>query len=63
MPGDVNNDCVVNSADLLVVASQWARDDCDGSNNNCNGADTDTTDGKVSYLDFARIAADWLNAN
>ncbi len=62
-PGDVNDDCIVNFADLILLASEWSRDDCDGSNNDCNGADTNPADGYVDMIDFARIAADWLIAN
>ncbi len=63
MDGDVNDDCIVNFADLLVLASEWLREDCDGSNNNCNGADTNPADGYVDMIDFTAIAADWLIAN
>jgi hypothetical protein len=63
MPGDTNQDCIVNFEDLILLASQWLADDCDAGNNNCSGADTNPTDGYVEFFDFATIAADWLKAN
>lgn len=63
MLGDINDDCIVNFDDLIVLASNWLRDDCDGSNDFCDGADTDPADGYVDFIDFARLAADWLNAD
>jgi glucuronoarabinoxylan endo-1,4-beta-xylanase len=59
---DINGDCSVNYEDLYVLAGYWLRTDCD-ENNNCGGADFETADGDVDFIDFAKFAEQWMACN
>ncbi len=57
--GDLNGDCKVDMLDLVEIANQWLRTDCESENNFCNGADFEP-DGDVDMIDFAFFAQNWL---
>jgi glucuronoarabinoxylan endo-1,4-beta-xylanase len=59
---DLNGDCSVDYEDLYVLAGWWLRTDC-GENNNCGGADFQTTDGNVDFGDFTKFAEQWTLCN
>jgi hypothetical protein len=44
---------------LNQLAQNWARSDCNVTNNYCDGADF-LNDGKVSLLDYAYLANWWM---
>jgi hypothetical protein len=54
IPGDFNQDGVVDITDLAFLASRWLNGNC-GANNHCDGADLDLT-GRVDFLDFSIFA-------
>ena len=58
-PADVDLDYEVDMYDFAVLAGNWGRDDCDGSNDFCNWADFDE-DGYVNEFDLAILAQQWL---
>lgn len=45
--------------DLFALSENWLRGDCNESNSHCDGADWGK-DGKVDFLDFAKLASKWL---
>ncbi len=49
--GDINNDCIVNYADLWIMTDNWLRI--------CQEADV-YRDGKVAFTDFTILANTWL---
>jgi len=49
--GDINNDCIVDYADLWIMADNWLRI--------CQEADV-YRDGKVAFTDFTILANTWL---
>ncbi|MCK4997924.1 MAG: lamin tail domain-containing protein, partial [Anaerohalosphaera sp.] len=53
--GDLNDDCVVNMSDFLILVDQWLDEECTWPN--C--ADVDEMLG-VDLADYALIADDWL---
>jgi hypothetical protein len=56
--GDLNHDCMVDYADLGLLAAHWLEQDC-LYNGWCYEADLNY-DGKVDFLDFALFAQHWL---
>ena len=56
--GDLHLDCMVDQADLTVLAAQWAQP-CDSANLWCWGADLDHS-GSVDLVDLATLASEWL---
>jgi hypothetical protein len=59
--GNPSGGGVVNIDDILVIASNWLRDGCEGPGS-CGGADIGPPggDGFVNYLDFAVVNRNWL---
>ena len=50
-PGDMNGDCVVNFADILVILGDWGCEgECEGD---ANG------DGVVNFQDILLVLANW----
>jgi hypothetical protein len=49
----------VNFIDFAIFASQWARDDCNPSNGNCQGADINHS-GIVDFWDLEIFTQHWL---
>ena len=60
LQGDFNGDCIVDIHDFGEFAGWWLRQDCDESNNWCQGSDFNL-DGDVELADFAELSAGWLN--
>ena len=56
---DLDDNCIIDEADLIIFASQWLKTDCGPANNFCQGANFDGING-VDMADFATLAADWL---
>src|SRR3989344_5450659 len=52
---DVNGDCRVNGADVVVLITNWLRGNCTQMNCDLTG------DGKINVFDFGTIAADLIN--
>lgn len=59
VPGDMNGDDHVDSADLTVFGWQWLRTDCQPPDF-CLRADSEP-DGDVDWLDLAYFASHWLD--
>jgi len=55
---DLTDDCFVNFEDFAMMAEWWL-EDCNSSNNFCEGADFDLSS-QVDPTDLAILAADWL---
>jgi hypothetical protein len=55
---DLTDDCFVDMADFAVIA-QWWLDNCDVSNNFCDGADFQSF-GQVTVDDLLTVALQWL---
>ena len=55
---DLTDDCFVNFEDFAMMAEWWL-EDCNSSNNFCEGADFDLSS-QVGPNDLAILAADWL---
>lgn len=55
--GDLSGDCVVNPADMLIMARQWLRDDCVDPDD-CGKADMNYS-GEVDIFDFERLSKEW----
>ena len=58
---DLTDDCFVNFEDFAMMAEWWL-EDCNSSNNFCEGADFDLSS-QVDPNDLAILAADWLVEN
>ena len=56
---DVNGDCYVDLADLLVVAGGWLDCGCDQPDDWCSGADVDSS-GCVQLGDLSLLTDEWL---
>lgn len=59
--GNPNADGIVSFEDVLIIANNWLRDDCEGPGT-CGGADTAPPggDGFVNYRDFGATSSNWL---
>lgn len=55
---DLTDDCFVDMADFAGIA-QWWLDNCDVSNNLCDGADFQSS-GQVTVDDLLTVALQWL---
>ena len=55
---DANHDSVVDSSDLLILASNWLDSDCNMYPAWCNYSDLDR-DGEVNMVDFVKIVRNW----
>jgi len=56
---DLTDDCFVNCEDFAIIAEWWL-EDCNSTNNFCDGADFDLSS-QVDPTDLAILAADWLD--
>ena len=59
--GDFNTDCTINIHDFVHMVEQWLRQDCQPSNNSCDGADL-IPDGSVNLADFAQFTESWAES-
>jgi hypothetical protein len=59
-PGDLTGDDWVDFADFAVLADNWQRDNCSETNNWCDGADFEPSDGYVDWTDLDYLADSWL---
>jgi len=59
-PCDINNDSNVDIKDFAALANEWLRDDCDASNDWCNGTEM-TGDGTVDMFDIDVFLSCWLD--
>ncbi|MHC4244133.1 MAG: GLUG motif-containing protein [Planctomycetota bacterium] len=57
--GDLDCPDGVNFIDFAIFASQWGRDNCSPSNNNCQGADINQS-GTVDFRDLEIFTQHWL---
>ena len=57
LTGDINSDCTVDFSDMQLMIAQWLNT-CDGPDW-CDNADLTRT-GEVNFIDFAKLAANWL---
>jgi hypothetical protein len=57
LPGDVNADGIVNIDELIEVISRWG-EICDGTKNDCQGADLDGS-GEVDMEDLLIVISNW----
>jgi len=57
---DLNGDACIDFVDFTFLASNWMRDDCNVSNEWCDGTDLYLS-GNVDYLDLAVLCDNWLN--
>lgn len=55
---DLTGDCFVDMADLAEIGKWWYQN-CDQSNNSCEGADFDSS-GKVTTKDLLTVVLQWL---
>ncbi len=62
LSGDLDHNCFVNWADLQLLAAQWLKTACNASNNWCLGSDFNHS-GQSDFLDFAKLAVQWLICN
>lgn len=56
--GDIDGSCYVEYGDVGEVASYWLADDCNETNQWCDGADIDENT-TVDIIDFASLAQNW----
>jgi hypothetical protein len=56
---DFKADGRVDFSDFAILASNWGRDDCDLSNQDCSGTDL-CRDGRIDFVDMAYFADYWL---
>lgn len=54
---DLTNDCIVDFADMQILAEEWLHT-CNWLNFNCRFADT-TSDGLVNFADFSTMSSQW----
>jgi len=59
-PLDGNNDAIVDTKDLIVLAAAWLSDPCDDNWNPDCDIQPENGDGDVDYGDFAVFATEWL---
>jgi len=59
--GDLDCPDGVNFIDFALFASQWGRNNCSPSNNNCQGADINQS-GTVDFRDLEIFTQHWLEA-
>jgi len=57
--GDFNGDCIIDIEDLKEFAMWYLGDNCNKTNNFCQGSDLDRS-GYVDLKDFANLACVWL---
>ena len=57
-PGDLTGDCFVNLEDVAILADWWMQD-CDASNEYCDGADL-ASPGGIDISDLDALLDDWL---
>ena len=57
---DLNDDCEVNLQDFAEFNKWWLHCDCAMSNNFCEGADFEPTNGCVDLNDLAAFLSQWL---
>ncbi len=62
LPSDLDGDCDVDYHDFETIAYYWLDTDC-ASNNDCDGADFEPTDGIVDFLDYSDFAEQWQVCN
>ncbi len=62
LASDFDNDCDVDYYDFDTIAYYWLDTDC-ASNNDCDGADFEPTDGTVDFLDYGDFAGQWQQCN
>jgi hypothetical protein len=60
---DLNGDCYIDYYDLKIIADNWLRNDCSGSNNWCGWADWPSMNGSVDFIDFNNFAPQWMTCN
>ena len=53
LEGDFNRDCAVNLDDLMILAWEWLKSDCDSCKADADG------DGTVSMPDFEELSENW----
>jgi|GEM_PF-709739 len=53
LEGDFNRDCAVNLDDLMILAGEWLKSDCDSCKADADG------DGAVSMPDFEELSENW----
>lgn len=58
LEGDLDGNCIVDLADMSVLAGFWLEDNC-SLNDDCYGADI-SQDGTVDLIDFSIFGQDWL---
>ena len=58
LTADINDDGVVNHADLAKIVTWWSSHQCPALSN-CMGTDINT-DGVVDFKDFAEVSVQWL---
>jgi hypothetical protein len=56
--GDIDGSCYVEYVDVREVASYWLVDDCNETNQWCEGTDLDEST-MVDIIDFASLAQNW----
>lgn len=61
-PGDLNQDCLVNLFDLVLLSGIWLQGNCDQSNLWCAGTDFNF-DSAVNLDDMAFLAGEWLKGD
>lgn len=61
-PGDINNDGVVDLADLALIAAGWQRDSCTVDNTWCGGTDLNGS-GRVDIADVQAFCVYWLQGD
>jgi len=59
-PGDLTEDDWVDFADFAILAKDWLRNDCNTTNNWCNGSDFGPHNGSVDLNDLGVMADNWL---
>ena len=59
LPGDVNDDCVVNIVDIMLVAAQWGASVGDANYDRLYDLDDD---GDIDIVDIMKVATQWGEA-
>ncbi len=62
LTSDIHSDCYVDFKDFGVVAKYWLNTDC-ASQDDCEGADFEPSDGDVDYFDLGTFVQQWLWCN
>jgi len=66
LPGDVNNDCLVDARDLMMMAATWLADVPAGSTLNLGAGDQEDPNGVVgivNFFDLAVFGEYWLGSS